>query len=304
MQATDLSVVGGPDVLIRSWRIHLEAENLSPRTIKSYMEAAGQLSAFLRSAGMPLQVDAIRREHIEAFLVDVRSRTSASTAATRYRGLQQLFRWLAEEGEIPGTPMARMKPPKVEEKPVPVIARSDLEALFKVCAGRSFEDRRDAALFRLFLNTGARLAEMAGLQVGDVDFVMRELYVIGKGRKARVLPIGPKATKALDRYMRVRYRRVLSEEPWLWIGLRGRLTDSGIVQVLRRRCREAGIAQLHPHQFRHTWAHLWLSAGGTEHDLARLAGWNSLQMVGRYAASAASERAREAHRRIGPGEDI
>lgn len=137
----DLSVLGGLEGLVRSWRIHLEAENLSPRTIKSYIEAAGQLADFLRSAGMPLQADAIRREHIEAFLVEVRSRTSASSAATRYRGLQQLFRWLAEEGEIPETPMARMKPPKVEEKPVPVIPRSDLEVLFNVCSGRSFEDR-------------------------------------------------------------------------------------------------------------------------------------------------------------------
>jgi hypothetical protein len=49
---------------------------------------------------------------------------------------------------------------------------------------------------------------------------------------------------------------------------------------------------------------LWLSSGGTEHDLAKLAGWNSLQMVGRYAASAATERAFEAHRRLSPGEEI
>jgi integrase len=102
----------------------------------------------------------------------------------------------------------------------------------------------------------------------------------------------------------MRCRHSCSDEPWLWIGARGRLTDSGIVQALRRRCRQAGTEQLHPHQFRHTWAHFWLSSGGTEHDLARLAGWNSLQMVGRYAASAATERAKEAHRRIGPGEDL
>jgi site-specific recombinase XerD len=288
-----------------SWELHLEAANLSPKTIRTYLDSVRQLHDHLVTKGMPTAVGAVTREHVESFVVAVRERTSASTAATRYRGLQQFFKWLQDEGEITRNPMERMRPPKLEERPVPVIPDDDLRALFRVCAGKTFDARRDTALLRLFVNTGARLAEMANLTMDDLDLHGRELYVVGKGRKGRSLPLGPKAVKDLDRYARARSRHKDSELPWLWLGPKGRLSDSGIAQMLKRRSRQAGIdPPIHPHQFRHTFSHLWLSAGGGEHDLSKINGWSSLQMVGRYASSAATERAKAAHGRIDPGADL
>jgi len=77
---------------------------------------------------MPTTVTDLNREHIEAYLVQLRERTSASTAATRYRGLRQMFKWLVAEGEINRNPFERMQPPMVEETPVRVITNAELSA--------------------------------------------------------------------------------------------------------------------------------------------------------------------------------
>ena len=290
--------------LAPSWRRSLRAGNRSPKTIKSYLAALDQLADHLEDAGRSTAVDQIARSDVESFIGHLLDTRSAATAATRYRGLQQMFKWAVEEGERDVSPMEGMHPPRLDSKPVPVVADDDLRALLKATEGNGFDDRRDHAILRVFVDTGARLAEVSGLTVDDVDLDRGLLQVVGKGRKTRVVPVGARAVRALDRYVRVRGRHEHAGEARLWLGLRGPMTDSGIVQMVRRRCRQAGIEEFNVHRFRHGFAHSWLADGGSERDLMAIAGWESEQMLARYGSSMAAERAQDAHRRLSPGDKL
>jgi site-specific recombinase XerD len=290
--------------LLPDWRTHLRARNIAATTISSYHTVGENLLRFLRAQGMPTTATGVKGEHLEAFLADLGDRVSPATTAKHYRSLQQLFRWLLDDGEIIGSPMERMRPPLVPEQPVDIFTDDELIRLLAAAKGNTFENRRDTALLRMLIDTGMRAAELMGLAVTDLDDEQSVAHVMGKGRRARAVPFGPKTADALRRYRRARAAHPAAALPALWLGKKGVLGDSGLRQILDRRALESGVSNVHPHRFRHTYAHTWLANGGQEQDLMRLAGWRSREMVGRYAASAADGRARDAYHRAGLGDRI
>ncbi|MFB7594345.1 tyrosine-type recombinase/integrase [Streptomyces sp. NPDC056160] len=311
-----------------SWLRALRSEAKSENTIRIYGNATRQFAAFLLDQDegyrpvaddegipgrpAPTDLDEVHREHVQAYIAHTIRRTSAANAHQHFRALKTFFNWLMDEEEIDRTPMRTMKPPTVVEPEVPVIADDDLVKLFKTCKGKTYAERRDTALLLLFLDTGVRLSEATDRKVADLDLDLMVLRVLGKKGKWRSVPFGRATATAFDRYLRAAAKhkgKPLEEDMWLWWGdqpahKHHRLTVWGVGKVVKRRCAEAGIAPIHPHQFRHTFAHLWKVQGGNEDDLMRITGWTSRQMLSRYAASAGAERARAAHAKFSPADRI
>ncbi|MFD3929731.1 tyrosine-type recombinase/integrase [Streptomyces sp. NPDC058614] len=306
--------------LTASWIRSLRARNLSANTRRIYARAAGQLRDFLltyepdepgrRTAPTALEgVHGVHREHVEAYIGDLIERTSAGNAHQHFRSLKTFFNWAVDEEEMERSPMRTMKAPTLPEVEVPIIPDDSLKKLLGVCKGKDFVDRRDTAIIMMFLDTGARLSELTERTQAALDLDLMVVHVLGKGNKERPAPFGRATAVAMDRYLRSASKhlgRALETTDPLWFSVKRKeaLTIWGVGTMLERRCVEAGIDHVHPHQFRHTFAHLWKVHRGDEDALMRIMGWRSRQMLSRYGASAGEERARAQHRELSPGDRL
>jgi site-specific recombinase XerD len=285
------------EATFNSYRRHLRSLNRSPRTIQGYEEAALQLEQWIDGADL---LDA-GRDDVQDYINDLLDWAASATATNRYRSLSAFYNWAVREELLDHSPMAKMKKPTETQRPVDVIADTDLRALLATCEEprRDLEDARDEAIIRTLCEPGSpRVSELCGLELGTTDLRRDMIRVHGKGDKIRDIPIGLKTAKAWERYLRLRAKHPLASSPLLLLGRweRGPLTPSGVRQMLNRRTRAAGIGHVHPHQLRHTAAHIWKLGGGSEEDMMYLFGWDSPEMPRRYGASARTERAQRAAR--------
>lgn len=311
MSTTNARLLGDPDapgvildeLLLQSWEIALRAERKADRTITIYLTQARLFMDYCAALNSPARFD---RRSVTAFLAAEHARGMAgNTVKTRFRGLHRLAAWLAEEGETTTNVMAGLSQPQVQVEPPPVLSDEQLKALLKACEGTRYYDRRDMAILRLLIDTGARASEIANLTLPDVNLKTSEVTVIGKGSRVRTVPFGAQTARALDRYLRERRQhRHAARTDRLWIGERGPMTYDGISDALEVRADAAGIDGFHMHLLRHTLAHRWLAAGGSELGLMDVAGWRSREMVARYGAAQRAARAQAEHRRLSLGDDL
>jgi site-specific recombinase XerD len=279
----------------------LKARNRSAETIASYLKAVNEFEAYLKA-----DLTTAAKADAEGYLAKRLTQISATTVGIRFRSLRAFFNWMVAEGVIDVSPFGELMQPTADQVPVPVIPSDDLTVIIKACQGKDFRSRRDEAVIRVFCETGGpRLGEVARMELIDLDRKHDLLKVRGKGGKTRLIPYGSRTGIALDRYLRLRNSHRYASSRFLWLSrATGHLTPSGIAQIITARAEMAGIPDVHPHNLRHTAAHEWFAAGGSEQDAMMLFGWSSPDMPKRYGRSAAVERAQKASRRASLGDRL
>ncbi|MDQ3325461.1 MAG: tyrosine-type recombinase/integrase [Actinomycetota bacterium] len=297
-------VAPGPDLalLLDSWELGLRAERKSPQTLKAYGDS---VRAFLRWCAANDEDLVLDRRRLARWVDSLLAGgNAAATARVRQLGVRRFSAWLVEEGELDVDPLLGVKAPKLDRTVIEPLTEADLKALLKACAGPELRDRRDEALLRLMLETGVRAGEVVSLQVPDLDLMGGTAVVRrGKGGKGRVIPFGPHTARAIDRYLRLRRGHRLAATADLWLGDRGKaFSYDALHKSLGMRADRAGIVGFHPHRMRHTAAHRWLAAGGSEGGLMAVAGWTRPDMLMRYTQAQASARAADEARTLDLGD--
>lgn len=303
------------DDLVDEWDLTLGTVSDESRVV--YRRSVRQFGVWLAQAHPEVgSVAQLRRRHIDGWLRHLGDDLGRSEATQRVRmiALRKFLEYLVSEPDIPldSNPAALVALPSPKVKVVPVIHDDDLVTLLRpIERGSSFVDRRDAAILRVLIDTGCRRAELAGIDVEDVDLRSHDLRLRRtKGGDERLVPIGAKTALALRKYLRARQRHAAAASPALFLSVRMgdrggfRISGGGIAEMLGRRCSAVGLPPVHPHMFRHTWANDLLSNGANEGDVEKLAGWRSPLMVRRYGASAAAQRARDSARRLARGDRV
>lgn len=286
------TITGISDPIIRDFALALTAEGKKPKTVKIYTSAA----SWFMNAREVADWSTVTRAHVRRHIASILENRSQSYASNQFRALQQFFKFLEAEEDIKN-PMAGMKPPAVPEKLVPVITPGEWEKLIGTCASKRYVDTRDKAILEFFRSSGARRSEIANLRETDIDLGQLAAIVTGKGSRMRIVRFDASTGLALSRYLRARKQHRYASSDMLWLGEDGPLNPDAFNLMFRRRSEKADV-KINPHRFRHDFSHRYLLNDGQEGDLMAQNGWTSREMLRRYGASAAAERARNHYDKV------
>jgi integrase/recombinase XerC len=301
---------------ITAFVMHLQVErNASLETIRNYRSDLHQLGKFLRRAQKdtaPIRVDQITSDHVRAYLHSLDQQgEKASSLARKLACLRSFFRFLIRDGQLQKNPTEHLRSPKLP-KPLPrVLAKDDAAALMEFPTGSSPLSLRDHALLETMYSTGARVSEVVGINLDDLNETDGIVCLRGKGRKERIVPIGDLALQAIRTYrksLKPPTRNAHLSSPMFLNHRGGRITTRSVARMVARYSSRLVGGAVSPHALRHSYATHLLDEGADLRSIQEMLGHASLSTTQKYTHVAmdqllaaydnAHPRAREAARSL------
>ncbi len=255
----------------------------SPHTLSNYQR---DLQRFVVYAD---EHDLLQWRDIQATVIQdyvaVRHRhgISAKTIQRELSALRSFFNYLITENKLKLNPAADVQAPRVSRKLPKTLDTDQVSQLLDI-NDDSLLGKRDKAILEVFYSSGLRLAELAGLNLTDMDLRQGMLNVTGKGNKTRKLPLGSKAIMALKDWLKQRATMTIADQDAVFLSQRGkRLSVRSIQQRLQYWAAKQGMnGRLHPHMLRHSFASHMLESSGDLRAVQELLGHSDISTTQIY----------------------
>lgn len=313
----------------RGCLLYKTASGKSPNTIRNYRNSYKKLQLYFPD-DPPFA--SITRSQLIAFFVWLQEdyvsepdgvaprgkiKLSPKSIYNIHTALSSLWSWGVDEDYVKTNIVRTIDAPKYEKPAIEPFTEEQARALLVACNhSRTWRTRattnsrptaaRDQAIILLLLDTGVRRSELCDICIKDIDLKGRTLHVRGKGRgrdkKERIVQLGKRTAKAIWRYMTMRLDDTDPDEPLFVVGNQDDtrpLKPRYLSRLVKRIGERAGVSNVHPHRFRHTFAINYLRNDGDVFTLRILLGHSDLEMVERYLNIVRADCAK-AHRKASP----
>lgn len=251
-----------------------QEKRLSSHTVSNYQRDLTQLFTFCEQQTLADWAQ-LTAKHIRQFIAQLHRQGLAGRSIQRaLSAVRSFYRFLIREGLAEANPAQAVQAPKIEKRLPSTLDVDQMQSLLDHTQQDTMIGCRDRAMMELFYSSGLRLAELAGLNLRDVDFGDSLIYVTGKGNKSRVVPIGTQAMEAMQLWLTKRDELGFFEQTALFITQQGRrLGVRSIQKRLSHWGKQHGISdQVHPHRLRHAFASHMLEASGDLRAVQELLG--------------------------------
>lgn len=275
--------------LIERFLTYLEFErNVSPHTISGYRNDLGQLLAWLGDHGVAEQVGQIDHLLIRGFIGHLFSRRLARASIMRKTAaIRRFFTWLVRENIVQSNPARLLSYPKTEKKVPNFLVLDEMFQLLQPTRENTFASLRNRAVVTMFYASGARISELAGLNNGHIDLQARQLRLLGKGRKERMVPISQRAATTLGVYIESRNAAFPGADAFnqpVFLNRDGkRLSVRGLRRIVMLVGKKTGISKrFSPHSLRHSSATHLLESGADLRAIQEFLGHQSISTTQKY----------------------